>query len=343
MVKTVIKYLITLIIGIFLLWYLLNQQSPENLDKIKEAFFNADYSWIAITIFISLVEKVSRAYRWNLLMEPVSHTPPLKNTLIAVMVGYFANIFLPRMEEVARCGILKKTDNIPVNISFGTVIAERAIDFLCLLILIALSLFIEFKKISELLSRTFGAKLVSLKNLLLQNYWIIILAITILAALILFVYSKRETLKKNSFFTKVNDFIVGVMVSLLSIRKLKKKKEFIFHTLFIWTCYFFMTYLAFFSLPATSNLGISSALVILVVGGLGMSAPVQAGIGAFHFFVQQTLEEVYKVEPGEALSYAFLVHTSQTATVLVFGLVCFIISVNLSKKLKLKEEEYAKR
>jgi hypothetical protein len=255
------------------------------------------------------------------------------------MVGYFANIFLPRMGEVARCGILKRTDNIPVNISFGTVIAERAIDFLCLLVLIGLSLLVEFKKISELLSSSLGTKFISIKNLLLQNYWILILVITIFSAIILLIYIKREKLNKNLFYSKVKVFISGVINSLLSIRKLRKKKEFIFHTIFIWGCYFLMTYLAFYSLPATSNLGISAALVILVVGGLGMSAPVQAGMGAFHFFVQQTLEEVYKVEPGGALSFAFLVHTSQTVTLLVFGLICFIISVNLSRKLKLKAKE----
>jgi len=335
-IKTFSKYLITLIIGVGLLWYFLSQQKPEDLQQAKNAFIIADYYWLGLTVLISIIEKGFRAQRWNLLLEPVGYKPPLKNTIIAVMIAYFANVFAPRMGEVARCGILNRTDKVPIATSFGTVVAERAIDFICLLILIAASLLFEYEKIIELLTNTFGGKIGGIKSAVLNNSWILIILILILIIAVTLLYRKRERIMKIGFFQKIKEFGFSVLAGLLSVLKLKRRGEFILYTVLIWTSYFLMTYLAFFSLPATAGLGLSAALVILVVGGLGMAAPVQAGIGAFHFFIQKTLFEVYHIEKGAGLSYAFLVHTSQTATMLVTGLICFIISINIGKRANLE-------
>jgi hypothetical protein len=335
-IKTFLKYFLTLIIGIGLLWYFLSRQKPEDLQQAKNAFIIADYYWLGITVVISIIEKGFRAQRWNLLLEPVGYKPPLKNTIIAVMIAYFANVFAPRMGEVARCGILNRTDKVPIATSFGTVVAERAIDFICLLILIAASLFFEYEKIIELLSNTFGDKIGGIKSALVQNSWILLILVVLVVVSLLFLYSKRERIMKNGFVLKLKEFGLSILAGLLSVLKLKRRGEFVLYTVLIWTSYFLMTYLAFFSLPATAGLGLSAALVILVVGGLGMSAPVQAGIGAFHFFIQKTLFEVYHIEKGAGLSYAFLVHTSQTATMLITGLICFIISINIGKRANLE-------
>lgn len=330
MVKTVLKYILTLAIGVSLLWYLVSTQSEEGKQNIAKGFVNADYLWIILTVVIALFEKVVRAYRWNLLMEPLSYKPPLKNTVIAVMVAYFANIFAPRMGEVARCGMLKRSDNVPINASFGTVVLERVIDFICLLIIIPFALLLEYKKISELLGRTFTAIGQSFE----KNYWILLLAGGLFLVGLLFLFLFREKLKQNKIYFKIHEFVLGIFSSLASIRKLKKKGQFLGCTVLIWFCYFLMTYLAFFSLDATSQLDLSAGLIILVVGGLGMAAPVQAGIGAFHGLVKETLEQVYMVSSQWALPYAFVVWGSQTLTAFVAGLICLIIAFGFSKKYK---------
>ncbi|MBX9853317.1 MAG: flippase-like domain-containing protein [Cytophagaceae bacterium] len=335
MVKTIIKYLITLIVGVFLLWYLVDQQSASDKEEIKRAFFVADYFWIGVTIIISIIEKIFRAHRWNLLMEPVTKHPSLKNTFYAVMVAYLANIFLPRMGEVARCGILKKTDNIPVETSFGTVVSERIIDFLCLLILIGVSLIIEFEKINDLLYDTVGKKFQLAWNFLVDQYWILILTVLAMIAAGVYLYFIRTKINNSKIFIKIKEFGGGVINAIISIKKLKRKNEFVLYTALIWICYFFMTYLAFYSLDATSGVPLSAGIIILVVGGLGMSAPVQAGIGAFHFFVQKGLKDIYEIDAGGGLSYAFLVHTSQTALAFFLGLICLFLALNISRKTKI--------
>lgn len=331
-VKTILKYLITLVIGILLLWYFIKKQKPEDIDQAKHAFVIADYFWLGLTILISIFEKAVRAQRWNILMEPLGNKPPLTHTFNAVMVGYFANIFAPRMGEVSRCAILNRTDKIPINISFGTVVTERVIDFVCLLLLIGLSLLVSFSSISKLLSTAWAEKTGSLDSFLGNYWWILVILALVFIVVIFFIYMKRELLKKKPFFMKISEFGIGLWKGIISVKSIRRKKQFFVLTFLIWLCYFLMTYLAFLALPSTSFLGLGAGLIILVVGGLGMSLPVQAGIGAFHFFVSGTLASVYHVDKGGALSYAFLVHTSQTLTVLVLGLVCFIISSNISRK-----------
>lgn len=334
-VKTTIKYLATLVIGILLLWYFISRQKPEDIQQARHAFVIADYFWVVLTIVIALIEKVLRAHRWNILMEPLGNTPPLRNTFLAVMVGYCANVFAPRMGEVSRCAILNQTDKVPLNTSFGTVVTERIIDFICLLVLIGVSLMVSFKSISEVLGKTLMEKVSSTGGLLSQWWWVLVLTGILSIAGLFFLYSRREYLKKKSLFIKIRDFATGLWYGVMSVRRIRKKFQFCLLTVLIWLCYFLMTYFAFLALPSTAGLGVSAGLIILVVGGLGMSAPVQAGIGAFHFFVSTTLANVYHVDKGGALSYAFLVHTSQTLTVLVIGLISFIISSNISRKTNL--------
>jgi uncharacterized membrane protein YbhN (UPF0104 family) len=131
---------------------------------------------------------------------------------------------------------------------------------------------------------------------------------------------------------------MGVWMSILSIRKMKRINAFLISTFLIWFCYFLMTYIAFFALKATSGLPLSAGLVILIVGGLGMAAPVQGGIAAYHYIVMETLEEVYSITDGWALSYAFVVHTSQTALSFFVGLICLILVFAFSRNEKLKTE-----
>lgn len=329
--KVTLQYLIPLAIAVALVYFILQSVNPETMmEKISEA----DPTWIIATIFISLAAHLSRAYRWNLLMKPLGYSPKLGNTFIAVMVAYFGNIFLPRMGEVLRCVVLNRIDRVPFNSSFGTVVAERAFDFLTLLFLIGVSLVLEFERFS-----------VFFKNVLLNkpsgessNTTLYIFALGLLISLILFViYRKRIT--SHPLYIKIITFIKGLLEGVFSIRKMENKGLFIIHTGIIWVCYYLMTYLIFFSLPATKELGPLAGLVILIVGGLGMSAPASGGIGPFHIMVAGALTLFYGLSKDDGVAYAFVIHTSQFITLFIVGGICALISLWLSKKYKLELKE----
>jgi glycosyltransferase 2 family protein len=165
----------------------------------------------------------------------------------------------------------------------------------------------------------------------------VIIAGSIAIILIIVFYFFRKIIFASSFFTGLKKFALGIWEGIVSVKKMERKWAFIFHTLIIWVCYYLMTYLIFFSLPATANLGPMAGLVILIVGGLGMSAPTQGGIGAFHYLVAGALQLFYGLTEDDGVAYALLIHTSQLVTVLIVGLFSLIICFFIARKFKLEE------
>jgi uncharacterized protein (TIRG00374 family) len=223
--KTALKVIIPLIITGLLIWYMSTIIDPA---KVISNLQNADYTWVAITIAISLCAHLSRAYRWNLLMEPIGFKPPLAKTFMAVMIGYFGNIFIPRMGEVLRCLVLNWVDRVPFKSSFGTVVAERAFDFICLLSLICVSLLMEFDRFSLLIKKIFVADEKATEKVATNYGFIIAMVILFIALAILFIIRKR--IMASPWYGKGKEFTIGLWQGIISIKSMERKWMFLLHT-----------------------------------------------------------------------------------------------------------------
>lgn len=218
-----------------------------------------------------------------------------------------------------RCVVLNRADKVPMASSLATVVAERVIDLLCLGLLIIFSLFLEYDKFLFLIQD--GLKGKENKPGLIALYYPWFIAAGIIFTILLYVF------RNHTLLVKVKNFIFQLFKeAYLSFIKLEKKKEFVFHSVFIWVAYYFMTYLVFFSLPFTSNLGLMAGLVILIAGAIGMSVPASGGAGSFHFFVALGLTLFYGLSQDDGVAYAFVLHSSQLVLTLVVGGACAAIS-----------------
>ena len=324
-------YLLFLSIGILLLYNAFNgggEDSSESIvNTLKEVIAeikNAKYSWVFIALLAAFLAHLSRAYRWRLLIEPLNHKPSLLNCFYAVMTGYLANYAFPRLGEVTRCASLKKTENISFKALIGTVIAERTMDMLMLIFLLIAIFFIKIglfgKFIKENIFHPFQEKI----NSFLDSYvvWLFLFAGLIL---IIFIYhfmkSKYSDIKA---FRTLKNLYSGVLEGLKTILRMKKRGEFIFHTLFIWAMYLLMTYLIFFSFSFTSDFTLIDGLFIMVIGSLGFAAPVQGGIGVYHWLVKLGLMELGTSE-SQGLSFATLCHGSQSLFAILLGALSLLI------------------
>jgi glycosyltransferase 2 family protein len=314
-ILSVAKYLLLLVIAIALLALAFRGVNLKNiLNELKEV----NYFWLSMSIAASLVAFVSRAHRWNMLIEPLGYYPKLKKTTYALMVGYLANLALPRLGEVTRCGSLSKAEKIPFDGLLGTVIVERLIDVLCLLALLLLTAVMEYSRLGSFLLENILHPLQEKSGNILSSYLFFLLAFIAAIAFILVYYLMKNKSKKEGAITKTQKLINGIINGLRSIGKLKNPIAFLFHTALIWFMYYLMAYLCFFALSVTSNLTWSAGLFVLVVGGMGMTAPVQGGIGAYHLLVSQGLI-LYGLTQEHGLAFATLLHTSQTLVVILFG------------------------
>lgn len=321
--KNILKYGISLGIAAGLLWYVF-----KDIDRaaMLEAFGKADYSWIVVSGLLTVVAHWSRAYRWGLLMEPVlGYRPAPFNTTVSVLTGYFANLLVPRMGEVTRCGTLNRLEGVPVNVSFGTVVAERIVDVLVLLLLLAATFLIEFNRLSTFLVDFFASKfnMTSLRD----NSWLLVLAggcLLGLAVMVWFFYNRyKEVLRQKPFYQKVEKFMTGLLDGLLSVRKLKNPGAFVFHTVLIWTMYYFMSFVLIFAMPQTADLGWRAGLTILIMGSIGMAAPVQGGAGAFNILVGAALA-LYGLSNQDGATLATLMLFTQWFYIVVLGALSFL-------------------
>jgi len=315
-----IKYVFFLFLGVGLMYLAFKNQSPKALiSQLKDV----NYLWIVISMFFGFTAIISRGLRWVILLQNLNFSVSKLNSIYSVAIGYFTNIAIPRAGEITRCTSLNQTEDIPVDKLFGTIILERVIDFIILLSLVLLVLILKFELFLEFLAIIFEGQTLELSSLI----GIGLSAMSIL--FILFVLTKK-ILKKSALYLKIKMFIIGIKDGFKSINGLENKTGFWAHTFIIWLMYLLMTYVCFFSIEATRMLNVADGLYTMVIGGFGMVAPVQGGIGAYHYIVKVGLM-ILDVSEDSALLFATVVHTAQTLMTLSVGGIS-ILMVFLSKR-----------
>ncbi len=322
-----LKYVLSFGISLGLLWYLFKD---ENLESLINQAKNANYSWILLSILIAMISHLIRAYRWKLFVKPLGYEISVFRSFLAVMIGYVTNLVLPRMGEFVKCGALKKLEQVPVSKSLGTIITERVIDLLMLAITLTLTFLLEYNKLKDYLFDVFGQKLQALDERFSFNYLILLcLAGGLGIAILLFV--NRNRFKHHPFAIKMKTFLTDLWEGLTSIRKINNQLGFWLSSVMIWVLYYLMSYIVVFALPSTSNLSPIAGLTILAMGSIGMAAPVQGGIGTYHFMVTGVLV-LYGIDQSQGILFTTLLHTSQTVGVIIVGVISLFISANLVKK-----------
>lgn len=316
--KNILKYLISLAIAGGLLWFTF-QQSHLDAGDLWQKISAADYRWVLLSCLFTVVAHWSRAERWRALLEPVvPQRPNSLDTTASVLTGYLANLALPRAGEVARCGTLYRLTGVPVNVSFGTVVAERLFDLLMLILLLGATFVLEFDRLSQFFMEFLGGKLPKGSS----GSGVLILVGAVLLGLALlgwFLFNRyREALGRHPLYQKISGFAKGLLEGLLSVRKIRKPGLFIAHTLLIWGMYYLMSYCLFFAMPATASLGALAGLTILVVGSLGMAAPTPGGIGSFHLLVGQ-VAILYGLTSQDGQILATFIHGVSTLMIIILG------------------------
>jgi uncharacterized protein (TIRG00374 family) len=325
----ILKFLGFFALGAFIFWLIYKDQ---DIDRIKSVLKNdVNYLWIVISLLIGLISHTSRTIRWQLMIEPVSHRPGFVNTFLAVMIGYVMNMAFPRMGEVSRCGVISRYENISFTKLFGTVVAERLVDMISLLILLAIVIFSQFGEMITFLNHNpeIKSKLVSITS----SPYLFIGFVLIIALIFVF----RSKIKQNFLFKKAKGILINFKEGFISIRSIKRKGWFYFHSVFIWLMYYFMLYTVFFAFDFTKGLGPIAGLTTFVLASFGMVAPVQGGIGPWHFMAIEALK-LYNIAPEDGKIFALVAHTSMTLMIIIIGLISMMILPFLNRRKEVATE-----
>ncbi len=300
-----------------LLWLSL-KSIPDVEGESKAEFlwqtWERSNKWYLIVMgVVAMLSHVLRAYRWKMLLVPTGNRVSLGNSFLSLMIGYLVNLAVPRGGEISRCYNLLKLEKTPVEVSFGTVVAERVVDVLCLIALIGISFIVEWDKLMTFInSLPFSSGGGGIYK------WMIVGGILFGAlAISIYFFRRNEKLKK---------IVIGFKEGLLAVFKLDHSFAFVVISIFIWLLYFVMSYLVIIAFPETRGLGFSAVLTLFAMGAIAMAAPLPGGAGSYHTIVPLGLVMLYNLPKGEAIAFVFIFHAWQTFIMIVGGVVSLIIS-----------------
>ena len=326
--KSILQYLVILGVTILLIYLSLRGlevgEGENKWEYLTQTWQSANKGWLIVMAILSLVSHLLRAERWRMLLAPVGFNAKLSHSFLALAVGYLINLVIPRGGEISRCYNLYKLDKIPVMESFGTVVVERIVDLLCLILLIAISFAFESQKLLAFIETlpidvSGGSKFKTV---------IFLLAGLVLLTLIAYVLVKKSKKLKQLVQKTWDSFKTGV----LSVFQLKNKSVFIIYSALIWLLYFCMSYAVLKAFPSTSELGFAAVLSLFAIGAIAMAAPLPGGTGSYHVLVPQGLFFLYKVPLSEAVAFTFIFHGWQTIIFIVLGVISVFLTSFIVKR-----------
>ena len=289
-------------------------EGENKTDFLWQAWKKSNKTYLLFMAITVMISHVIRAERWRMLLKATGKEISFTGSFLSLMIGYLVNLAVPRGGELSRCYNLYKIEKTPVEVSFGTVVVERIVDVICLVALIALSFFVEWKKLKAFID---SLELPSSSGSTISPWMILIPLVIVGFILILFF------LRKNKKFQKVMN---GFKEGLFAVFQLKNKGLFIFYSIAIWALYFLMSYLVLKAFAETQELGVSAVLTLFAIGSIAMAVPLPGGAGSYHTLVPMGLVALYHLPQADAIAFVFIFHGWQTLITIIGGVVSLIIS-----------------
>lgn len=311
-----------IVLAALLLWLSLRSipdiEGESKADFIWKTWERSNKWFLGVMALIAMLSHLLRAYRWQMLLQATGNKVRLGYSFLSLMVGYLVNLGVPRGGEISRCYNLLKLENTPVETSFGTVVAERVIDVICLIILIAISFIVEWNKLFAFIdSLPFAENSSSIFK------WLGIAGIGfVIIGGVIYFFRKNEKLRK---------IVAGFKQGLLSVFRLERSINFIVLSILIWVMYFVMSYFVILAFPETESLGFSAVLTLFAMGAIAMAVPLPGGAGSYHTIVPLGLVLLYGLPKGDAVAFVFIFHAWQTFIMIVGGVVSLIITYGVLK------------
>lgn len=306
----IIKIAMPLILGGAILYWMYRDFDFKGIGRFMRDDMN--WTWMLLSFPFGIMAQALRGWRWRQTLDPVGEHPRTMTCLNSVFLSYAASLVIPRIGEFTRCGVLKRYDGTSFAKALGTVVTERAIDSLVVMIVTGLTLLLQLKVFNTFFDET-GTSLESILSRFSPTGYAVtaICAVAVLCLL-------HILLKRLSIYNKVKATLGGILQGVTSLRDVRNIPLFTALTLGIWVSYFLHYYLTFFCFSFTSGLGMACALVTFVVGSIAVLVPTPNGAGPWHFAVK-TMLILYGVAETDALYFVLIVHSVQTILVILLG------------------------
>lgn len=325
----ILQYLFFFGLGIFLVWWSIKDIDGDSWLQIKNALSNAKL-YLIVPVFIVLFSShYVRALRWRLLIESLDYRPSKTNTFFSVLIGYLTNMAVPRLGEIMKCTMLSRFEKIPAEKLIGTIILERIIDAICLLIVFVITLIIQPGLYNRLATEVFSISSGGEKDKAIPSYLLTLIVIVVVAIIIsIWMAVKKKTIADVK--TLLQNILQRVWQGLNAVQHLKKRSQFIALTVLLWSLYLCGGYIGFYAFQETEQYGVKEAFTILSAGSIGMIVT-PGGIGAYAYLIESTMQ-LYGLNSTIAIAFGWILWIAQTIVILIGGLLSLVLLPIYNKK-----------
>ncbi|HRJ31876.1 MAG TPA: lysylphosphatidylglycerol synthase transmembrane domain-containing protein [Cyclobacteriaceae bacterium] len=322
-IRVFVQYVFILAITAFLVWFSLRaiqvEEGENKGDYILKTLYSANKLWLLLMLVFVMISHALRAERWRMLLYSTGHTVSFYNGFLSLMVGYLVNLVIPRGGEVSRCYNLYRLNKIPVEVSFGTVVLERIVDLILLVVVLVFAFVAEYDKLLGFIE-TLPLQPVMGKGKL-SLILMVMLVLLIITGVGYWLIKRNQKIKD-----RLQKVWKGFKTGLTSVATLENKTLFIGYSIIIWLLYFAMSYAVIKAFDETAHLGFSAVLSLFAIGTIAMAAPLPGGAGSYHVLIPAGLVLLYQVPEANAVAFTFVFHGWQTLILIVFGVISLILT-----------------
>lgn len=306
-----IKVLLPLLLGGAILYWMYRDFDFQSLHHVL--WNDMNWTWMLLSFPFGILAQAFRGWRWKQTLEPVGEKPRNVTSVNSIFLSYAASLVIPRIGEFTRCAVLKRYDGISFSKALGTVVTERAVDSLVVLLFSGITLLLQIPVFRTFFNET-GTSIDSIFARFSLTGWLVTIICGVAALILLHLLFRHLAI-----YNKVRATLNGIWQGVISLKDIRNVPLFLFFTLGIWVCYFLHYYLTFFCFDFTEHMGLTCAMVTFVVGSIAVIVPTPNGAGPWHFAVK-TMLILYGVADNEALYFVLIVHTIQTMLVILLGI-----------------------
>ena len=306
-----IKVLLPLLLGGAILYWMYRDFDFQSLHHVL--WNDMNWTWMLLSFPFGILAQAFRGWRWKQTLEPVGEKPRNVTSVNSIFLSYAASLVIPRIGEFTRCAVLKRYEGISFSKALGTVVTERAVDSLVVLLFSGITLLLQIPVFRTFFNET-GTSIDSIFARFSLTGWLVTIICGVAALILLHLLFRHLAI-----YNKVRATLNGIWQGVISLKDIRNVPLFLFFTLGIWVCYFLHYYLTFFCFDFTEHLGLTCAMVTFVVGSIAVIVPTPNGAGPWHFAVK-TMLILYGVADNEALYFVLIVHTIQTMLVILLGI-----------------------
>lgn len=318
--------MLPLLLGVVILYWI---YAEFDFSQVGVALKEMNLLWFALSLVFGVFSHVLRGWRWVLALAPMGYYPRRDNCVYSIFIAYAANLLLPRVGEVSRCVVLDRYDSVPFAQSLGTVVTERLIDTVMVLLITISAVSLQWNVFRTFIAETGGGVLAFDAVSAMGGPAVFALSAVAVAVLLFLL------VRKMSLWSRIKSFFNNFIEGMCSIAKMKHSWLFLVETVGIWFCYFMQFYLCFFCFDFSSELSLAAGLLLFMAGSVAVVVPTPNGAGPWHFAVISIMV-IYGLSTTDASLFALIVHSSQTLLVALLGLVALVM-LPLSNRITTKK------